>query len=730
MRPQFDRRAFLKITSTGVAAFVVGCSSDQPVAQMMPPEMPDSGLSITPASPNSPAAKAWTWVEISAENRVTIAVPKADMGQGVATSLAMVIAEELDVSWEQVDVTLVPEIGDYYLPASGRAGTAESGSVRGLYPHIRSIGATARAMLTMAAAARLGVTAAELTTREGTVVAPDGTVLPYGDLVEEAAVLTVPADAPLKTADAFGIIGTDLPQYRLDDVVNGTRVFGMDVRLDGMKYAAVRQCPPFGGRMSNFESLTIEGTAADAIVEIPNGVAVVADSYWTAQQVIRQLPVVFVTPDASVGLDTERMAQITRDALEDEGALALEEGDVDAALTGAATVVDAQYEVPFLAHACMEPMVATAVVSADACEVWLPTQTSHVVQAALAEILSLPSAQVTIHPTYLGTGFGRKIEPDYAIQAALCAKAVGAPVQVIWSREEDLQHDFYRPGFAIRFRGALDDAGQLVGWDAKTAGESILLERGVPLPVDPVSVDGLVKPEGFRSKPLPYAIPHQRVISVQLESPVPVGFWRSVGNSQHAFFVESFIDEAALAANVDPMAFRKRLLEGQPRYLAVLDRLEETADWGTPSVAGAGQGMAFSFAYESVIGTVVEASLTDDRVQVHRVTCVVDCGTVINPDHVRAQIEGGIIFGMGPALDNIINFQDGQVVESNFHDYVMPLLADTPEITTHLMESEEAPGGVGELSVGTMAPAIANAIFAATGRRIRRLPIHRTLAEG
>ncbi len=730
MRPQFDRRAFLKITSTGVAAFVVGCSSDQPVARMMPPAMPDAGVPITPASPNSPAAKSWTWIEISAENQITIAVPKADMGQGVATSLAMVIAEELDVAWTQVEVVLVPEIGDFYLPASGRAGTAESGSVRGLYPHLRAMGATARAMLTTAAAARLGVAVGELETREGAVIGPDDTAIPYGELVEAAAALTVPADAPLKAPADFNIVGTDVAQYRLDDVVNGARVFGMDIRLDGMKYAAVRQCPPFGGRMSNFDSLTIEGTGAEAIVEIPNGVAVVADSYWTASQVIRSLPVVFVTPDTSIGLNTERMAEITRDALDEEGVIALEQGDVEGALAEAGTTVEAQYEVPYLAHACMEPMVATAVVTDDACEAWLPTQTSHVDRAALAEILSIPSAQVTIHPTYLGTGFGRKIEPDYAIQAALCAKAVGAPVQVIWSREEDLQHDFYRPGFAIRFRGALDDDGGLVGWDAKTAGESILLERGVPLPVDPISVDGLVKLQGFTSEPLPYGIPHQRVRSVQLESPVPVGFWRSVGNSQHAFFVESFIDEAAAAAGADPLAFRKRLLDGQARYLAVLDRLETAADWGRPSVDGAGQGAAFSYAYDSVIGTVAEATLSEGRVRVHRVTCVVDCGTVINPDHVKAQIEGGIIFGLGPALNNVINFEDGRVVESNFHDYVMPVMADVPEITTHLMDSDVAPGGVGELSVGTVAPAIANAVFAATGTRIRRLPIHRALAEG
>jgi CO/xanthine dehydrogenase Mo-binding subunit len=437
-----------------------------------------------------------------------------------------------------------------------------------------------------------------------------------------------------------------------------------------------------------------------------------------------------VTPDASVGLDTARLAQMARDGLEQDGETALTVGNVDMALAEAASVVEAQYEVPYLAHVCMEPMVATAHVTAAGCEIWLPTQGAYGVRAAVADVLDIAAAQVTVHRTYLGTGFGRKIETDYALHAALAAKAVGAPVQVIWSREEALQHDFYRPGFAVRFRGGLDAEGQLVGWDAKAAGESILLERGLPLPVDPVSVDGLVKINGLQGESLPYAIPHQRVTSVQLEAPIPVGFWRSVGNSQHAFFVESFMDELASAAGVDPLAFRRQLLAGQPRYLAVLDRLAVEANWGSPTVAGAGQGLAFSYAYESVIAMVAEATVARGRITVHQMTCVVDCGTVVNPDHVKAQIEGGVIFGLGPALDQAIRFENGRVVQSNFHDYPMPLMADVPPIATHLIASDAPPGGVGELSVGPVAPAIANAIFAASGDRLRQLPLHRTLAGG
>ncbi len=647
------------------------------------------------------------------------------MGQGVSTGLAMIVAEELGVAWSKVSIVLEPERGVFHIPTTGRAGTAESTSVRNQYTELRTIGATARELLISAAANRWDVDPASLYVEQGQVMGgPDGAVLDFGELVNEAKSIPLPDEVILKDPSNFELIGTSPPPQGLESVVDGTRVFGIDAEVEGMVYAAIRHAPVRGGQITNLDALSIDGTGADALIEVPGGIAVVATSYWKANQVVQSLDAVFSAPEEGAAFNTEDYRAALAEAIEGTGVLeAYSEGDLEEALLNVETTVEASYEVPFLAHACMEPMTATAHAQEDSCEVWAPTQGASQLAKAVAVTLGLDLENVVVNRTFLGTGFGRKVETDYGVQAAVISKAVGKPVKLIWSREEDIKNDFYRPGFMCRLTGGVNSDGQLTAWHAVSAGESILNDRGIPLPLDPVSLDGLIKLDGFAFESLPYRIPNQLVAHAQIPSPLHCGFWRSVGNSQNAFFVESFIDEVALAADIDPLEFRLGLLSEAPRAKAVVERLKTEADWGNPVTPGSSQGMAFSNAYDSYFALAVEVTVEEGKIRVHRATGVVDCGQTIHPDLVRGQLEGGIIFGMGAGMLNAITVKDGVVEQSNFHNFPMPLMADAPDIAITHIVSEEDPGGVGELGVGPAAPAVANAVFVATGQRLRSLPL-------
>ena len=724
MNDRLTRRTFLQSSSLGFAALVIGCKSDgSPV--VIPDVTSDTGPGGSTPMPSPPAGEGtWAWVRIAEDNSIYLAMNKAEMGQGISTGITVLLAEELGASWDQVHVVMEPEIGEFFLPTGGRAGTAESTSIRLQYQALREVGATAREMLIAAAAARLGVDAGTLRAENGFIVAGDGTTLTFGELVKEAMALPAPENPALKDPEDFTLIGSSPAPKGFDEIVEGKRIFGIDVVVDGMVYAAVRHAPVTGGKITNLADLSVEGTGADAVVEVPGGIAVVADSYWTANKVAIELPAKFDTPEDAGTFSTELYDQWLDEVIAGTGAVeACNTGDAGGALEKASKVIEATYDVPFLAHACMEPMTATAHVTEDRCEMWVPTQGAGNLQSAVAKALELEKANVTINRTYLGTGFGRKVETDYGIQAALISKAVGKPVKLIWSREEDIKNDFYRPGFKLKIEGAISESGDLEAWRAVRAGESILSDRGLNFPVDPVSVDGLITLEGFSYEPLIYGIPNQLVTHGQVPTPLRMGFWRSVGLSQNTFFVESFIDEAAEAGGKDPLEMRLELLKDHPRAKKVVETLKTEANWGSPVTPGASQGMAFLEAYESYFAMAVEVTVTDGKIRVHRATGVVDCGVCVHPDLASAQLEGGIIFGLGAGMMNKITVKDGQVEQSNFYDFPMPLMSDSPEINIVTIKSAEAPGGIGELSVGATAPAIANAVFKASGQRLRSLPM-------
>ncbi|MEX0814567.1 MAG: molybdopterin cofactor-binding domain-containing protein, partial [Dongiaceae bacterium] len=529
-----------------------------------------------------------------------------------------------------------------------------------------------------------------------------------------------PAEVALKKPAQWTLIGKPTPRLDTPAKVDGSAVFGVDVKLDGLLVGTVMACPVFGGRLRTVDqapALAVKGVRA--VVPLDDAVVVVADGYWPALKGLRAL-----APEWDEGANAAMSSASIRAefmaALDGPAAVAAAAGD-DAALAGAAKQVEAVYEVPFLAHATMEPMNATAHVTADGVEIWAPTQGQGPIQFAVGAALGLEPGQVKVHTTFLGGGFGRRFETDFALQAVLAAKAVGAPVKLIWSREEDIRHDFYRPAAVARLRGGLDAGGRPVAWQARLVCPSIMtraLPDYVKDGIDPSSVEGAAE--------MPYRIANRRTEYAMKHTGVPVGFWRSVGNSQNAFFVESFLDEIAHAAGADPLDFRLRLLDEAPRHRAVLEAAAETAGWGSPPPPGRFRGLALHESFGSIVAEVVEISVGDGKaLSVHKVACAVDCGVVVNPDTVVAQMESGIVYGLTAALFGEITLRDGRVEQGNFDGYEMLRLAQMPEIAVRIVQFGAAIGGIGEPSTPPIAPAVANAIFAATGERVRSLPLVR-----
>ncbi len=653
------------------------------------------------------------WVRIDRDGTVTILNPQSEMGQGTLTSMAMVIADELDADWARVRVEQAPVD-----PAYGEQMTAGSASIRRSLGTWRRAGAAAREMLAAAAAQTWGVPVAEVETDRGRVLhRPSGRVLGYGELAETAARLPVPQAPRLKPPERFTLIGHRVPRLDTPPKVTGRAIYGIDVTVPGLLVASVERCPVFGGRLRSFDA-----TAAKAVpgvrhvVAISRGVAVVADGYWAARRGREALRVTWDEgPAARVSSESIGRAQAA--LVRRPGPVARREGDVERALRGAGRVLEATYELPFLAHATMEPPNCTAHVRADGCDVWVGTQNQTGAQREAMRITGLPRERVRVHVTLLGGGFGRRGEVDYVTDAVEVSRAVGAPVKVIWSREEDIRHDVYRPATSHRLQAALGADGRPVAWLHRIAGPGILHQRGLPAgSMDRTMVEGAAN--------LPYDVPNLQVEYAHRDDGIPVGFWRSVGASYNAFVVESFVDELAHAAGTDPVAYRRALLGRSPRHAGVLELAAQKAGWGQPLPPGRGRGVAVAFSYGSWAAEVAEVSVDGDgRVRVHRVVCAVDCGLAINPDQVAAQMEGGIVWGLTAALRGEITIRDGRVQQSNFHDYPMLRIEEMPAVEVHIVPSAEAPGGVGEPGVPPLAPAVANAVFAATGRRVRRLPI-------
>jgi isoquinoline 1-oxidoreductase subunit beta len=686
----------------------------------MPPAM---GRAAAGAEPGSFAPNAF--IRIGLDGQVTLIVPQVEMGQGTYTSMPMLIAEELEVDLSDVHVEHAPPDDQLYgNPLLGLQATINSYSVRAFYEPLRRAGATARSMLVSAAAETWQVNASTCRAEKGAVIHDaTGRALDYGELVGRAATLPAPENVPLKDPKDWRLIGT--PARRLDsaDKVNGRAVFGIDVKIAGMKIATLAQSPVFGGRVKSVDdskAMAVRGVRQ--VVHLDDAVAVVADHMGAAKKGLAALEIEWDQgPNAT--LATADVVRELESASRRTGAIARREGDVETAMAGAAAKVEATYQVPFLAHAAMEPMNCTVDLRQDSCEVWVGTQALSRAHTAAAQTAGLPLEKVKVHNHLLGGGFGRRLEIDGVVRAVQIARHVDGPVKVIWTREEDIQHDMYRPYFFDRMSAGLDEKGIPIAWNHRFAGSSILARWFPPAfqnGLDPDTTEGAID--------LSYALPNVRVEYVRVEPPgIPTAFWRSVGPSHNVFVVESFMDELAAAANQDPLEYRRALLDKAPRAEAVLDLAAEKAGWGQPLPQGSGRGVSLQFVFGTYMAQVAEVDVSQDgEVRVRRVICAVDCGTVVNPDTVEAQVQGAIIFGITAALYGEITLKGGRVEQGNFDTYQLLRINEAPVIEVHIVQSSEPPGGMGEAGTSAIAPAITNAIFAATGKRVRKLPVDTT----
>jgi isoquinoline 1-oxidoreductase beta subunit len=677
-----------------------------------------------PSTVNTFAPNAF--IRIGRDGRVTLVMPYVEMGQGTYTSIPMLIAEELEVGLDQVRLEHAPPDDKLYAnPLLGFQNTGGSLSVRAAWEPLRRAGATGRSMLVSAAAQAWQVDASSCRAERGTVIhVPTGRRVTYGALIDKAATLPVPVKVALKDPKDFKLIGT--PAKRLDtpDKVNGKAQFGIDVKVPGMKIATVAACPVFGGKLAGVDESKAKAVkGVRQVVRLDNAVAVVADHMWAAQQGLGALDIRWDEgPNAT--LSTADIVRQLEAASQKPGVVARKEGDVARAMAGAAKKLEAVYQLPFLAQATMEPMNCTVHVRKDGCDVWVGTQTLTRAQAAAAKVTGLPLERVRVHNYLLGGGFGRRLEVDFIAQAAEIGKQVDGPVKVVWTREEDTQHAIYRPYYYDRLAAGLDEQGMPIAWSHRVTGPSILA-RWLPAAfkngLDWDAVEGAAEP--------PYAFPNILVEYVRQEPPgIPTGWWRGVGPTHNIFVVESFIDELAAAAKKDPFEYRRALLGRPPRARGVLELAARKAGWGKPLPSGRGRGISLLHAFgETYIAQVAEVSVSKEGdVRVHRVVCAVDCGMTVNPDTVKAQIESGVIFGITAALFGEITLKDGRVEQSNFHNYRVLRINEAPVIEVHLVKSAEAPGGIGEPGTSALAPAVTNAIFAATGKRIRKLPIDKT----
>jgi isoquinoline 1-oxidoreductase subunit beta len=670
------------------------------------------------ASPAPSNATVNAWIRIGSDERITILVGSSEMGQGVISALPQIVAEDLMVDWSMVSGEHAPPGTDFVNPGTGAQLTGGSMSVRGYYQSLRLAGAAARDMLVMAAADPWGLAFAQCSASgQGSVVnSIDSRTATYGQLAAAAALLVPPLNPALVPDAQLRLIGTSVARPDLPGKVDGSAIFGIDAVMPNMLYAVIRHCPTLGGTLSGTPP-----TPPGAIAAVPlgNAVAVVATDTWRAIKGAEELQANWSIPPTASSLTTAQIFTAAQQLLNSgTPAIAEDIGNVESTFAGAAHRVDLTYDVPYLAHATMEPMNCTASVTANACEIWAPTQAAGFIPALVASLTGLSPDQVTLHTTYLGGGLGRKFEMDYVRQAILVSMAMGQPVKLTWQREEDFCNDQFRPMAMVRLRAGLDATGNIVAWWYRNVSASILYQRGWigPTSVDSQAVDGATE--------LPYAFASRRVEYVRHPATIPVGFWRSVGHSINAFMVESAIDELALIAGENPLAYRRRLLAGDTRSLAVLNAAAALAGWDTPPPAGRARGIAFHASFGSVVCQVVELSgNTPATIKVWRVSCVIDCGRAINPDTVEAQMQGGIVHGMTAALWGKMTFQNGRPSPRNFNQYKMMRMRDMPQIAVQVIQSGAALGGTGEPGVPPIAPAIANAYAALNGTRLRTLPL-------
>ncbi len=661
------------------------------------------------------------FVRIRPDDSVTLVMPQVEMGQGTYTSMSMLIAEELEVDLARVSLEAAPPDDKLYTnPLVGFQVTGGSTSVPAYWEPLRRAGATARVMLIAAAASEWNVDPTSCRAEKGEVLhPPTGQKLSYGALVDAAAKLPVPDNVTLKDPKDFTLIGTPAKRIDTPDKVNGKAIFGIDAIVPGMKIAAVGACPVFGGKLLNVEdseAMAIKGVRQ--VVRLDDAVAVVGDHMWAAMQGLAALDIDWDNgPNAKVS--TASIVQQMDIASQNLGVVAHKEGDIAKRMAESARKIEAVYELPFLAHAAMEPMNCTVHVTADSCEIWVGNQVVSRAQATAAQVTGLPPEKVEVHNHLIGGGFGRRLDVDGITQAVAIAKQVDGPVKVVWSREEDIQHDVYRPYFFDRITAGLDAAGTPIAWHHRITGSSVFARWYPALFKDGFDIDTI---EGAEP---PYDVPNFLLDYVRHEPPgLTTGNWRGVGPTHNIFVVESFIDELVAAAKKDPVEYRRALLGKSPRMLGVLELAADKAGWDQPLPTGVSHGVSVQFAMGTYLSQIAEVEVSrDGEVRIRRVVCAVDCGQIVNPDTIKAQIEGGIIFGIGAALWGEITLKSGRVEQSNFNDYRVLRINETPLIEVYLIKSGEAPGGIGEPGTIGIAPALTNAIFAATGERVRKLPI-------
>lgn len=724
-----NRRDFLKSSAAASAGLCIGF--------YLPASASDAAEDQEKKTPNPLNA----WIHITPDNRISLIMAKSEMGQGVMTALPMILAEEICVDWKNIGIEQAETNPDLY-----QHGTGGSGSVASSWLPLRRAGAAAREMLVAAAAQRWNV-------NPNTCVAKDGGVLhgarknflTYGELAEDAAKLPVPNfnTVPLKNSDDFTIVGHDMHRFEVKPKVTGTAKFGIDSRPAGLQYAVVARCPVFGGKVASFDATKAKAVSGvrDVFTIDPvekgafsaGGVVVVADNSWAAMQGRRALSIKWDEgPHANESSEWLRKQFIENAGK--PGKIVRNDGDVDAAIASGAKKIEAIYELPFAAHACMEPMNCTVHIRPDGAEAWAPTQAPQWTQEIIAGVAKLPKEKVVVHTTLMGGGFGRRYQGDFAMEAAQVAKVTGKPVMLLWSREDDMQHGFYRPASYHKFQGALDANGSLTAWkhfQTSTSIEAMWGDKGEA---------EAEKSEFATAAFIPYRTPNFKVEYTLAKSGVPRAWWRSVEHSSSGFVVETFVDELAAAVGADPLEFRLKLIgedrkipdfgdpkEGKPldtaRQKAVLKLVAEKADWGNPLPKGLARGIAGYFSFETYTAAVAEVSLKNGNVHVHRLVYAVDCGRPVNPDGIRAQVEGAAIYGISAALHDAITINRGRVEQSNFNDYQMPRISETPKTEVHIIQSKEEPTGIGEPGLPVVTPAICNAVFALTGKRIRRLPL-------
>ena len=662
------------------------------------------------------------WLRIAPDNMITVIVNKSEMGQGVYTSLPMIVADELDADWKNVQVEAAPAADVYKDPVFGLQGTGGSSSIRHMHEPLRMAGAAAREMLLAAASQEWDVPVRECAVQLGRIRhLASSRMLTYGQMAGKAARMPIPQHPTLKKESQYRYMGKAIPRLDIQDKVNGKALFGIDCFVPNMLYAAIARPPAYGAALASYDKESAQQLAGvTQVVPIYSGVAVCADTItaaWKGRDALK------------AGWQNGRYPQLSTDSLEklfisnlmnSKGVIARNDGDAAGVINAAEKKIDSIYVLPYLSHATMEPMNCTVHVRNDGCDIWVPTQFQTPVQMLAVKMTGLKPEQVKVHTTYLGGGFGRRSETDVVEEALTLSMATGRPVKLVWNREEDIQNDFYRPANCSRIQGVVTGDGLVTTWAHKIVCPSIfsrVFPQMVRNGIDPAAVEGLENME--------YEIPNLSVEYVRVETPVPVGFWRSVGSSHNAFTVESFMDELAYAGGKDPLEIRLSLLKNHPRAQRVLQLAAEKAGWGGPLARGQARGIAYHFSFGSYVAQVAEVSVNkkDGAITVHGITCAVDCGPTVNPDIVRHQMMGGVTMGLSAALKEKTEFANGGVRSENFNDYELLRMSDAAEVNVHIVKSGEKLGGIGEPGLPPVAPAVANAVFAATGARVRRLPM-------